>query len=318
MMLALLVAAGGCVWVLQFYQTHVMPRVQAAGEPVGLATRAELKQAVAQAASELQIRLRADGVTKQPPLRRLGVTVDIAATVNKAFTARRLADLPAGLALWEPRRVPLQVSVDQDKLAAYIAAAFPDVYKAPEAPSLTFSPESGQFELVPGTPGRGFNIAAIAKQIQDQVAQPGVIVVTASDAPVAPAVGRAAAVYAQSEANQRLWLRLEFLYDQKLVYLAEPPQIAAWMEFVPDTAAGSLDIRYDRERMQTFLRRQVQPSLNRFFGPGASALHSSEAPLKLVNTAALIDDMIYALRTKQSMAKEVEAVRYDLLPGAGQ
>lgn len=300
-------AAGTLVWTGQFYQTHAMPNVRVAGVPAGLASRAEVERAVGDAASRLSVVFKAAGKTTAPPLERIGVQIDQNATVNAAFGARRLEDMPSSLALWKAQNVPLVLAVDQQKLEEYIEVTFPEVYRPPKEPDLSYRPASGQFELIPGESGQGFDIAAIARVIKSRSANPGTVTISASQQPVPPGVSDAAAVYTQDQANQRLWLRLEFLYQQELIYYPEPSEIAAWMEFVPDEQNAELDIRYSRARMNEFLRGPVESNLNRFFGPQSDGSNSSETPLQLTNPEALMADMLYALRAKDSLSKEVEA-----------
>lgn len=303
-----MVAAGGLVAAGRFYQTHAMPAVSLAGAPVAFMGYPELRNIAAEKASQLEIVFSAGGKTARPDLGQIGIQIDQAATAKAAFEARRMGDMPGTLALWQTRNVPLQISINKQKLQQYITTTFPKTYAPPQEPDLRYSPASGQFELVPGQAGKGFDVEQIALNITRRAENPGTIVLKNTAQSVEPAIGDDAAVVAQEQANQVVGLEMEFLYKQKPIYFPEPPQIAGWMEFVPDTNNGELSIRYDQAAMKRFLENELAASLNRFFGPGTNRPYSSEQPLAITEKDALVADMVHAMRSLQTFSKEIEAV----------
>lgn len=297
----------GISWSVRFYHAYAMPNVSVAGASVGLKTRAEVAQAVAVQADEMQLVFEAGNSRVSPKLEDAGVAIDQVATVNAVFAARRIDDMPGGLAVWQTVNVPLVVSVDEQKLEAYIDAAFPDSYEAPQQPGLTYNPSVNQFDSVPGKNGTGFDIADIARLVNANAAQPGRITVSATNDPIPPGIPDAAVAYVQDEANRRLLLRLNFLYQNKLIYFPEPSEMAEWFLFTPSRDGTKLVATYDENRMALFLRGRVTASLNSFFGPDVSESAGVKEPLQLTGTDALVGDMVVALRTLQPLEKEVEA-----------
>lgn len=305
LVISVLLVAAALGWVGYFYHTHVLPNVSVAGAAVGNTSRAEVERAVARQAAELRLRLTSDDASRAPTLAEVGVRIDEAATVEAVFDARRLQDMPEALALWQTSNVPLRIEVDEQVLGQYLAANFSEVYEAPVQPELVYG--AGQFELVPGEAGTGFDVAAIANDIEDRAADPGTITIRASERAVLPSVTDVVAANTQEEANKRLWVKLDFLYQNKLIYFPEASEMAQWYIFEVSRDGTELVIRYDRAAMATFIETRVNDSLNSFFGPGGSEGEGGEY-LQIIGVDALVEDMIDAMQAKESLEKEVEAV----------
>lgn len=295
----------GVVWAGWFYQAHAAPSVSLAGIPVGFMTRGEVKQVAARATAKLRVTFKAGDIVKTPPLQRIGVRIDQAATVRAVFAARRINDMPGALALWQAKTVPLRMSIDQAKLRQYLRQVFSRAYEPPRPPTARFAPDKQRFVLIPGQPGHGFDAEAIAHKIASRADNPGRLRFTADQQAVALDISRTEARRTLARASQRLYLDLRLLYQQKLIYAPEPAQIAQWMKFVP-TDSG-LAVHYQRGAIRGFLRGEVEASLNRFFGPGTNRPRSSQRPLQLADTRALVNDIVHALQRGEPLTKEVTA-----------
>lgn len=284
-----------------------MPAVNLAGEPVGFKTYLELRAAASKKARDLKITFSANGKTATPRLSEIGVSVNAEKTADKAFSARRLGDMPGALAMWQAQNVPLTVSVDEQKLEKYLNKAFPEQFQAPEEPTLRYDAAQGAFAIVTGKNGQGFDIEKLEQRILSKSANSGTLNFTTKDEPIEPNVSEAAALEALAETEEKLLLRLELRYFEKIIYFPEPQQIAAWLTFSP-TESGELEINYDRAKIRKFIQNDVTASLNQLFGPGTDQPHSSDTVLQITEVDALTTDIVYALRSAESFSKEIEAV----------
>lgn len=304
----LLIFISAAIWTFNFYRFNAMPNVTVGSKAVGNMPLAGIENSVHQEAVKLRVTLKDKQKILEPELRDMGVTVDVAATVRLAFEARRGGDLLSDVQVWRASNIPLQLTVDETKLDEYLAAHFPETYLAPQQPDLEFNPGVEQFDVVPGKNGAGFDVAAINAAIQAVASKPAPLTISATDEPIAPSVTDAAAVYAQDEANKRLLLRLDFLYKDKLIYFPEASEVAAWMYFEPARDGLRLDIRYDTPKVVAFLRNNVTVSLNGFFGPGSATMSEKSEQLKIADPEALADDTSNALRSLESIEKEISVV----------
>ncbi len=63
--------------------------------------------------------------------------------------------------------------------------------------------------------------------------------------------------------NQRIALRINLNHNGKLLYFADPWDIAAWAELTPNLTAGSIDVTFNKQKIQDFIEKTVSPQIAR-------------------------------------------------------
>jgi len=298
--IALLALGFGVFWSVKYYQTHSMPRVSLAGTPVGMMKLEQINDTAAAQSAKLSVEIKTEKGTKRPTLAEIGVTLDAKASVRSAFEARRLDDAPQSLALWDERKLPLDLRVDKDKLQDYLRRHAGDDYVPPTEPTLRYQPDINEFVLVPGSVGRGFNTDDMIRQLQQAAYAPRHMVFETTDEPVQPSVPDSAVGVTQDKANRQLLLRLNYLYDDKLLYYPEQTELASWLRFAVDPSKGLLAIQYDKARIKQMLQDNIGASIDSFLNQDAT-----DESLRLTNVDALVNDAVGALEAEKSFEKEV-------------
>lgn len=300
------------VYAVMFYSSHVLPNVNIAGLGVGGNTKKEVMTKVQALEKRLKISFRDDVIKVTPALDEIGVTVDKEATVKNVLDARRGQNFTDDVQLWKTVDVPLELTINEGRLARYLQTTFPTTFRQAVAPTLRYNAEVEQFDMIPGKPGAGFTTDKIALSIVAAAHEPRPIMFRSTKRPVYHSVTDTTAVYTQDEANKRLLLRLDFLYEGKLIYFPEPSEIASWFEFKPNESSARLDIGYTKQKIVDFLNTRVTKSVN-VYGPRLTVAEASEK-FTIADTSMLAEDVIAALKANEPIEKEVEVVTVDPNP----
>lgn len=117
-------------------------------------------------------------------------------------------------------------------------------------------------------------------------------VITVDYQSVQPSVKTEAAKRAEDYLNQRLGLRLNLNHNGKLLYFADPWDIADWAVLTPDLGNGQFKIDFDKTKIQDFIEKTVSPQIAR----------------GVVNKKVLVDDNDNVLQILQHGQRGLGAV----------
>jgi lipoprotein-anchoring transpeptidase ErfK/SrfK len=257
MLVGLVAVVAGLAW---FYNGRALPNVAVAGVQVGQATVADIQHAVEQK-SNMTVTFMYSGQHLAVPLKDLGVTVDTDATVEQALQARRSGDPLQNIELWRSQAVPLVFINDPGLLKKFIQEHYPSLFVDAQDAQLTYNAATKQFDIIPGTNGKGFDIKQFESSLPDLAQNPRDVTLTVASAPVEPLIQAKGLVSAQREVNQRIHSSIRFMLDGKEVRQATPDDIASWAFFTPDTVHGTARLEFDKAKIKQFITDVVSPTV---------------------------------------------------------
>lgn len=174
-----LIGAAWTVDVAALNRDGVARNVKVAGTPVGAKTKAELTTAVQAAADsfpDTPVRIDAGDVQLNTTAGALGLSLDVAATVDAAWNVGRSDPLPARPARWvgslvSSDDVHAAVTVDQTKLGAALRTLQGDKRSEPVEPSMNATADG--VALVPGKDGIDLTAASVTAALPRGIARFG-------------------------------------------------------------------------------------------------------------------------------------------------
>lgn len=252
----ILFGIGVAVFASQF-RGRTLPGVAVGNIAVANMDAPQLTEVVKKEAAQLTVTFTYDNQAVTVPVSELGVQVDVDETVQQALLSRRSTNIVQNLAFWEQHQVPLVYDNDAGVLKNYIASHFPHLYVDPQDAQLVFNPEKNQFDVIPGVPGRGFDIKKFESALPDLAKNPRAVELPVTTTPVEPLINDAAAKIAQAEINEKLTLALKFTHNSEVAYEVNPAEIANWIHFIPDTTRGTLTLEFDKAIITQFINNQV-------------------------------------------------------------
>lgn len=257
--LGLVLVAGlafGGAWF--FYRDKALPNVEVANIVVSGKTRQEVQTIVDEQLAKAQLTLVSDGKETPVTFTDLGVQFDTAKTVDEVMKRGRAhpRDL---LQLTRSQSVPLTYTSDVGVAIAFAKQRFPEVVTDAKDAELFF--EDNTFKIKPGVDGKGFDVQTFTAALEQLARDPQAIMLPLSTTTVAPAIQEADLAKLQEDVNKRVGMSIKFLYQGRLMYVADPGDIAGWINFTPDPANKTATAAYDKAKIELFLKQKVGPSI---------------------------------------------------------
>lgn len=298
---AVLLASALVAVVNLHFDNRVLPNVFVGTVQVGGLKKEEVRNAVLEQVGQVQVTFQ-DGENKVTvPAAELGVAFDIDATVQQVMLARRSLNVLGNLSLGA-QSLPLVYTNDAGQLKAYIVEHFPHTYVDPQDAQVVFNAGTGQFDVVPGVPGRGYDIKLFESSLPTLAQNPRSLVLPLTTVPVEPLINDAAAAAAQQEANKIIGVSLAFLRSGRAAYTANRGDIAKWLHFIPDTTAGTLTVEVDKAKTRQFLTEVV-----------ASKITTLPVDRKVVIDKATNDERVIQEGRKGYQIKDVDRLTEDVI-----
>jgi lipoprotein-anchoring transpeptidase ErfK/SrfK len=252
--LAALIGAGW--W---FYGSHALPNVKVGNIAVGQANANAIKQAVQKQSNFTMTFADGAGHKTTAQLKDLGLQINVDATVQNAMQARRTGPLWQNLAVWQTKEVPLVFTNDPGILKEYIQQHFPSLFVNAIDAQLQYNLATQQFDISPGTTGRGFDIKGFEASLPSLANNPHNVTLTVTSAPVLPIITATGLQAVQKEVNDRLKMPITLTYNGQQIYHANANDIAEWTHFMPDAVKGSASITFDKSIVQQFIQQHITP-----------------------------------------------------------
>src|SRR6266550_592691 len=305
-------AIGGAVW---FYHNRALPNVSVGSVVVSNMTPDQIRQAIKQQESALNLTFVDNGKSITVPLKEIGIVVNQEATVRQVLEARRSGNVLDAVQLWRQQTVPLVFSNDAGAVIDFAKRHFPTAFVDAKEPQLVYNSTTKQFDVQPGANGTGFDLKTFERTVPELARRPRSVTLALTTAPVEPIIQADSLVSVKQQADQRSKLELKFLLNEQEVYKAEPADIASWAHFVPNPTTGTLNMEYDKAKIQQFLKDQVGPSIT---SPpvdrkvvvdsqtGAeTVLQQGKKGREIADTEGLTNEVLAALNANKSLSKEV-------------
>ena len=159
----------GLVFSGWFYSAHALPRTSIAGQSFSSSSRAQVNEALKHRVESAQVTLQLGDTTQQASLEDLGITVDIPATVDAAFSENS-GLLSRFLGIFRSRSITPVVQLDNSQLSRFGASLAQRVGTPVSDAALSPKEDGSGFTVVPSHEGIALNAADLAK-VQQDVAQ---------------------------------------------------------------------------------------------------------------------------------------------------
>lgn len=242
-----------------YYQNRALPNTMLGNMQVGGKTKDEIYTIAKDQSQLITLTLENGDKKVAATLADLGVNINIDQTVDDAINTRRnWLDI---VLAWQPKVVPLAYTSDLGMAKVFAKDHFPDVVSDAQDAQLVFNNTSKRFDIKPGSPGKGFDVVGFVQALERLVADPRPVILPVTTMPVQPVVQESKLEPVQATANQAAALSIKFTYNGKVMYTADPRDIAAWAHFVPEPTKNSFGIEYDLAAIRQFLTQKVGPSI---------------------------------------------------------
>lgn len=308
----ILLGVGGFIW---FYNGRAMPNVSVAGADVSSQTDSAIRDAVNKQASNIGITFDLNGEKKTIPAKDLGVTVNTDATVQNVLNARRSGNLWQNLLVTQNINVPLVLNSDPGVLIDYVKKTYPDLYVNAKEPEVVFNEDAGKYEVKAGEAGKGLDMQAFQRTLNEIAQQPQNYTFKVTSAPTQPILDQSKLATAADKANQMIQQKVEFKLNGEVIYTAEPAQIASWIHFVPDAASGNVNIEVDKAGVEQFINDSVAPTVASSpvdrkvvvdSSTGAeTVLQQGRSGSQLQDAGGLANNVVNALNQNQPIVQDV-------------
>ena len=160
-----LIALGVSGW---FYSAHALPRTSLAGQSISSLSQQKVEDQLRQRVDSAKVTLTVAEQTREASLSDLGISVDVPATVDAAFSENRSL-FSRFRGLFRSRSVTPVVNFDQSKLAAFGTALTSQVGTPMSDAHLKVSDDGTTFEVVPAQEGITIESSELTK-VQQEVA----------------------------------------------------------------------------------------------------------------------------------------------------
>ncbi|HEX6462766.1 MAG TPA: L,D-transpeptidase family protein [Candidatus Saccharimonadales bacterium] len=290
------------------YRDRALPNVQVGAIRVGQRSHDELKQLAAEQQALLQVTFFDDKKSATIPAKDLGVTINSEETARRALQARSLM-------LWKTEQIGLVLKTDPGILKHYIQTHYPTLYVDPQDAQLTYNAAAKQFDIKPGVPGKGFDVAWFESQLSDLALNPRNLALRLQTTPTEPIITEASLQKVQKAANEQIKLPLTFSANGQPVYVATSDDISNFMHFTPDIQKRTVVIEFDKAKIEQFLAQKVaaiiaQPPVDRKVivdkQTGSQFVVSEgRSGQQIQDSNKIADEVLTALTQRQPLTKEL-------------
>lgn len=257
----MLVIIGAAGLLAAQYRDKAMPGTTVAGTHVGGKTEAEIRDVVTGLRDSIELTIQNGEQSVTANTGDLGVTINADQTARNAIVESSSGNIFASFNPLVNKHIEIVADYDIGKLQDFLNLSFPDVTIQAIDATIQFNPDTGQFDVVPGQVGQSVDAKRVESTVRDLVARPRAETISVQTTETQPLISDAAAVEAQTFMNQRIGLRLDMNYQGQLLYFVDPPDIAAWADFLPNPNTGKIDIDFDKAKILQFVTDVVAPSL---------------------------------------------------------
>ena len=181
--------------------------------------------------------------------------------------------------------------VDYPVLQSSLDQYFKEKLINPTDATLAYNRDKNKFEIKPSVSGYRVDARTAIPDIT-KVNFKTKPVINVKYQPVEPITREADLIATENYLNERLKLRLNLNHNGKLLYFADPWDIASWVEFKTDTVTKKITVDFNKQKIQDFIEKTVSPEIAR----------------GVVNKKLLVDDKDQVLQVLQQGQRGLGAV----------
>ncbi len=234
LVLLVVVTVGAAVFYAHFHDRG-LPRTTVAGQSITGQTRDQVAASVRERAADVTVTWTADGAKSTATLRDLGLTVDVDATVDRAFERNSSWSGQMG-ALFGGNKVEAVVTSDGKTLEAVAAQIATDAGVAGSDASVALTADGTAFQVTPVVAGKAVDPSTFQKVARGAAADLSDRSTTVAFVPAAPVVTDEAAQQVVDAANALVAVPV-VVSDGKADHSPGPAVQATWVT-VPTTDKG--------------------------------------------------------------------------------
>ncbi len=160
-----LITAGGAFAYAKTYDNRALPGTTIAGIDVGGMSRQEITAAVTKRAASVKVTVTSSEEQRQVSLKDAGITIDAAATANKAVDHGNGPLDVISARLGSSHTVAPVVTHDRKVTDAFASSLVPEGRKQPVDATVVFDQNSKQWTVQPGQPGQGIDTNAMTSDL---------------------------------------------------------------------------------------------------------------------------------------------------------
>lgn len=186
--------------------------------------------------------------------------------------------------------IDLPLMIDYPVLQSVLDDHFKDGLIKPVDAKLTYDRTKNSFVVTP--PVTGYRVDA-----RQAITNPSQLIKTnpvikVSYQAAGPIVQEVDLKPTENYLNERLKLRINLNHDGKILYFADPWDIADWVEMKPDSVTKKITVDFSKQKIQDFIEKTVSPEIAR----------------GVVNKKVLVDDKDQVLQVLQQGQRGLGAV----------
>ncbi|MDR1300815.1 MAG: L,D-transpeptidase [Candidatus Nomurabacteria bacterium] len=253
---------GAAIALPMVFDGKALPGTFVGGREVSGKTRDEVAEIVAGKVADLRITFHYGDISATADAETLGLFINQAGTVEDTMSAKSNRDFFTKYIPFVKADTPLAAVHNQTLFEEFIEKSFGSAFDKVSEPALLYNDDSKAFDVVSGKDGYGVNLDdLVAHYINDELANPRPIDAELSVEHFEPKLPLAAAEAAKATADEYLKQQLNFNSSGRRVYFIDPIDIAGFMIFTPNAAAGTLDISFSDDHIQLFVNERLIPAI---------------------------------------------------------
>ncbi|MDR0398066.1 MAG: L,D-transpeptidase [Candidatus Nomurabacteria bacterium] len=308
-----IITTGLFVFTHLAFRGKVLPGFSLAGTNVSGKDRAELTKTVEIMVKAMKAKITVGDKTATATAKDLGVTVDVKKTVNNILDYKDTHPI-AALNYLARDPAELVVARSDKKLQEYLNTTFVDQLVWVQEAGIQYDVGANHFNVTDAKPGTKLTPVDMEATITSMLKNPRAVKVKLTPAESLPTITNKAAEEAAEFMNARLGLRLDLTYRGRLVYYADPPDIARWVVATPKD--GAIELTFNHDEIKRFLNGTVAPYIASApidekvlvdsGGNVRAVLTSGQNGYKIRDDAAVAGALAEAVRSGTNMSKELD------------
>ena len=254
--IAVLLTGGAFAWAKQF-DDRALPGTTLLGQDVSGKTPEEISALVTEKAESVTVTVDAGEASHEASLADLGVSVDAAATAQKAV--ERDDSFGAVIAsTWSGEHpVTPVVTVDEAAVTAYANGLVPEDQTVPTDAEVVFDEDESAWTVVPGTNGQGVDPTAFVETVTQQAATLTSFSVEQEIEEIAPAITTEEAEEVVGTISSALEQEMTITGADGETYEVPAERRSDWLSVAPDEAGQALTLSVDEEAVREWVTERA-------------------------------------------------------------
>ncbi|MDR0591102.1 MAG: L,D-transpeptidase/peptidoglycan binding protein [Candidatus Nomurabacteria bacterium] len=312
---AIAVVSGAFILANTYFHDKALPGSSLASIDVTGKDRQELTEMIGKVKKSIKLEITVDKKTVTATADDLGIKIDTIRTVDNILNYEGSNPMSSANFLVK-RPVRLVATRDNKKLQQYLDKAFVDQLVWVQDAGIQYDDGVGRFVVVAAQPGTKVKAESLKPTVVSLIENPRAEKLKLKPTVEQPAISNQAAEEAAGYMNQRLGLRLNLNYKGRLIYYADPPDIAKWIIAKPDKDRGKIGIDFSEEAVAGFLNGTVAPYIASTpvdskvlvdkSGREIAVLTHGRNGYKIRDTSAAARALVGAVKSNQGINQELD------------